>query len=73
MNSGNTRPYPHKRGRDTFLSIREYPYAAERRKRRREPVVELAVPGGVPDVAKFVIKVIEMHGKKTLRVIWERN
>jgi hypothetical protein len=73
MNSGNTRPYPHKRGRNTFLSIADYPYREERRKRPREPVVELAVEGGVPDIAEYVTEVAEMQGNTRLRTIWKRS
>jgi hypothetical protein len=72
MNSGNTRPYPHRRGRDTFLSIADYPYRAERRKRPREPIVELAVENGVPDIAEYVIEVAEMQRSVRLRTIWKR-
>ena len=72
MNSGNTRPYPHKRGRNTFLSIDNYPYSQERKKRPREPVVELAVEGGVPDIAEYVIEVSEMRDGRRLRTIWKR-
>jgi hypothetical protein len=72
MNSGNTRPYPHKRGRNTFSAIEGFPYQEERRKRPREPIVELAVDGGVPDIAKHVVEVVEMRGNQRLRTIWKR-
>ena len=55
INSGATKPFPVARGRDTFLPIARYPYAAWRSRRARgERVVELAVTGGVPDIDRFV-------------------
>ena len=69
MNTGCTRPMPFPRGRDTFLSLDEYPYE-ERRKRGLEPVVELSILGGVPDIAEFTKRVVRMRGDTELRVIW---
>jgi hypothetical protein len=67
LNSGCTKPMPHPRGRDTFLSLAAYPYDAWMRKRRgRDPVVELAVPHSVPDVASFVVSVVEEGGGQPL-------
>ena len=58
INSGNTFPYPHPRGLDTFLSMNEYPYDKWREKRRdRDPIVELAVRHSVPDVVDVVVHV----------------
>ena len=75
INSGVTDPFPAPRGRDTFRSIADYPYAEWRRKRGRrgEPVVELAVLGGVPDVARFVRRVRRMRGGVAEGVLWERG
>ncbi|XXV24095.1 hypothetical protein WME87_37790 [Sorangium sp. So ce1389] len=58
MNSGNTRPYPHPRGRDTFLPLSEYPFES-RRMRRLEPAVELTVEYSVPDIRDVVLHVEE--------------
>ena len=73
MNSGNTKPYPWPRGRDTFPSISQCPFREWQTKRRTEPVVELAVMRGIPNVEKFVLCVKEMRGDETLRVIWRRS
>lgn len=63
INSGATKPFGASRGRSTFLPISDYPYSLWRRKRKRgERVVELAVEGGVPDIARFVRKVMTMRG-----------
>lgn len=62
INSGCTKPFPHPRGVDTFRSIDDYPYEDWRKKRRRgERVVELSVLSGVPDVSKFVRRVVVMR------------
>ena len=63
INSGATRPFGVPRGLSTFLPIADYPYESWRRTRPRgERVVELAVTGGVPDVARFVRRVVTMGG-----------
>ncbi|WP_210530059.1 DUF7002 family protein [Rubellimicrobium arenae] len=75
INSGVTDPFPAARGWDTFRPIGDYPYADWRRKRGRrgEPVVELAVLGGVPDIARFVRRVVRMRGDCEEAVTWERR
>ena len=67
INSGTTKPFPStasKRGRDTFLPIADYPYARWRAQGRKagERVVELTVNYAVPDVARFVRRVVTMRG-----------
>jgi hypothetical protein len=57
INSGSTL-YPNapQRGTGTFQPIRDYPYAERLRGRTPQTaVVELAVPGGVRDLAGHVI------------------
>ena len=71
MNSGCTKPFPHPRGRRTFLPISEYPFD-ERRNRGADAVVELAIEGGVPDIARHVISVSRMRGAAVLETIFER-
>lgn len=64
MNSGNTKPFPHKRDENTFLRIRDYPYDQWRQKRQKgERVVELAIDYSVPDLARFVKRVTVVNGK----------
>jgi len=62
MNTGATRPMPHPRGKDTFLPIKHYPYE-NRRRRGLEPVVEFAVTGGVLDVERYLIDVLQINGQ----------
>lgn len=67
MNSGNTWPIPHRRGKDIFCRIPDYPV-----KRSGEPVkkvVELVVDYAVPNISDFVIEVRRMQGSEVLGVI----
>ena len=73
MNSGCTKPMPHPRGLATFRRIPQYPYAHWRARRSRgERVVELAVDQAVPDIAKFVRRVVRMKGNSELDVLFAR-
>jgi hypothetical protein len=72
MNSGCTKPFPHPRGKNTFLRISDYPYAEWKGKKKRgERVVELAVDYSVPDVSKFVTRVVQMKSFTELRVLFQ--
>ncbi|WP_062012412.1 hypothetical protein [Aureimonas sp. AU4] len=71
INTGFTARYPAPRGADTFLSIEDYPYARWRAKRARgERVVELAVSPGVPDIARFVRRVVRMREAEERALLW---
>jgi hypothetical protein len=69
INSGCTIPFPHQRGLETFRRIAEYPYT--RRKRNRDPIVELAVDYSVPDVRDFVTEVREAGAEQPTKVVWK--
>lgn len=72
INSGATLPFATPRGRGTFAPIEAYPYAEWRRRRPRgERVVELAVLGGVPDIERYVRRVVRMRGDREVGVVWE--
>lgn len=64
MNSGNTLPFAHPRGKSTFLPIHEYP--AKQSGKPVKPVAELVVDYGVPDIAKYVESVTRMRGNEVL-------
>ena len=71
INSGSTKPFPHPRGEKTFQRIADYPYAEWKGKRRRgERVVELAVDYAVPDVTKFVTRVVRMRASVELSILF---
>jgi hypothetical protein len=73
INTGSTVYKPQPRGLDTFKSIRDYPYAQWLSKRRgREPVVELAVMGGISDIIEFTHRVDQRQGTTVIRTIWSR-
>ena len=72
MNSGNTKPYPHQRGKGTFLRIRDYPYSCWRRKRKTgERVVELAVDYSIPDILRHVDRVVVMRNTEIEDALFE--
>jgi hypothetical protein len=74
INSGFAQRRAASRGRSTFSSIADYPYAAWRRKRARgERVVELAVTPGVPDMAAHTRRVVRMRGGDELETLWARD
>jgi hypothetical protein len=60
MNTGNTRPFAHRRGLATFGRMADYPFQ-ERIQKRLEPVVELAVEGGIRDILPYAVEVAEMQ------------
>jgi hypothetical protein len=73
INSGCTKPYPHPRGLTTFQPLGTYPFAAyDRARSRKDPAVELAVEGGIPDVREFVLTVEERRAGNPGRTLWQR-
>lgn len=66
MNSGNTFPMPHRRGRDTFRRIKDYPVGGKGRPKKE--VVEVVVDYSIPDIADHVLEVRVMRGDSTLGV-----
>lgn len=76
MNTGNTLPMPHPRGRDTFRNMHNYDYARRRRLPDYSAVVELTVAAGLPDVHDYVIRVEHAMSRKglywTTEVLFER-
>ncbi len=75
INSGatfNLGPAP--RGRATFQPVAEYDYASRRRKAAPAAcVVELTVDYAVPDIARFVRRVVAMRGGTAGRVVYVRG
>ena len=71
MNSGNTSPFAHPRGADTFLPLDRYPFE-DRRKRGLEPVVELGVLGGIPDIKTYIISADELSETSVRKRVYER-
>lgn len=70
MNSGNTKPFAHPRGRDTFLPLAQYPFWL-RKARGLEPVVELAVDYALADVEAHVLRVERRSAGQAPRVLWQ--
>lgn len=55
MNSGNTNPFPQKRGKGSFMKMNEYPFAAQRKRGPYYTVAELAVDAKIPKILDFVV------------------
>jgi hypothetical protein len=56
MNTGNTLPFAHPRGKATFKTLELYPYEQRKPLSDYSAVVELTVLGGVPDLKRHVLK-----------------
>lgn len=65
MNSGNTFPMPHFRGKNTFRRIADYPTKASCTPLKE--VVEVVVDYSIADIAKHVVEVRRIKGKAVLR------
>jgi hypothetical protein len=63
MNSGNTLPIAHPRGKATFSRMQDYPFRQRLKRGPYYTVVELAVEGGVPDLVNYTIRVDSMVSK----------
>lgn len=63
MNSGNTLPIAHPRGKATFSKMRDYPFRERLKRGLQYTVVELAIEGGVPNVVKYAIRAETMVSK----------
>jgi hypothetical protein len=61
MNTGNTRPFAHPRGLETFGRMGEYPFEARLHRGLYYTVVELAVEGGVPNIMDYAIEAALMQ------------
>lgn len=57
MNSGNTIPFSHKRGKNSFMKLNEYPFQQRRARGACHTVAELAVDTDIPDILDFVTSV----------------
>ncbi|MFL5344193.1 MAG: DUF7002 family protein [Hyalangium sp.] len=72
LNSGATKPFPARRGPDTFLPMARYPFSFwDQKRKRREPVVELTVAHSVPDIRDFVLRVEEYMGGQPDTLLFE--
>ena len=64
MNSGATRPYPWRRGRETFLRIGDFPFEERKRKAgARGPIAELCVDARVARIKDYVVKVVTVSAE----------
>jgi hypothetical protein len=72
MNSGNTIPFAQKRGKNSFMLMRDYPFRERLARGPYYSVVELAVSASVPDILDYTISVDYMCCKGN-RLHWVSN
>jgi hypothetical protein len=76
MNTGNTLPMPHPRGRHTFRAMDDYEYERRRRLPDYSAVVELTVIDRVRDIHQHVLRVEHASSQEdvyqTVEVLFER-
>lgn len=70
INSGNTFPYPHRRGLATFKRVCEYP--VKRNGHPAKEVVELVVEHSVPCIRRYVLAVDRMKGAEILENLYPK-
>jgi hypothetical protein len=64
---------PHPREKNCFLRIKDYDYEHWLKKRhKKDPVVEVAVDYGVPNIASMVMRVEILKTGGRSRVIFEK-
>lgn len=75
INSGCTKPMPHPRGKDCFLSLQEYPfdYWVKKRGKNGDSAVELTVEYAVPDISRLVTRVEIRKAGKVEKVIFKKS
>jgi hypothetical protein len=73
VNSGATLyPNASPRGRETFVAIEDYPFAARRKRHSLdEAIVELAVVDGVPDIKNYVLRAERRRRDQTEEVLYD--
>lgn len=74
INSGSTIYNPRERGKQTFLSLNEYPFEERRLARGvRNAVAEVAVGYAVPDLSEFTLLVEHRNSDRVLEVVYSRD
>jgi hypothetical protein len=68
INSGSTVYNPQPRGRATFASFDDFPYA-ERRKYGKGAVAELTIDYSIPDIKDFVLRAEVRKANKIVKVL----
>ena len=73
MNTGAAFMRAVPRGRDSFVPLADIPWDDWRAKRgKRDAVVEVAVPGGVPDARDHLLEVRRRQAGREDAVLWTR-
>jgi hypothetical protein len=72
INSGCTKPYPHKRGMNLFKKIVSYPFDARRKYGLQNAIAELAIDNHVSGIKTIALQAEERGANRVSRVFWER-
>lgn len=73
MNTGAAFMRAVPRGRESFVPLADIPWDEWKAKRgARDAVVEVAVPGGVPDAASYLLEVRRRQAGREDEVVWTR-
>jgi uncharacterized protein DUF7002 len=74
INTGSAVYKPQPRGLGTLSSIENYAYSHWFSKRGgKEPVVELAVTGGIPNILDLTLRVEQRQGSNVIETVWSRT
>ena len=74
MNTGAAFMRAVPRGRETFVPLGDLPWDDWRAKRgRADAVVEVAVPGGVPDAGRYLAEVRRRQAGRADEVLWAQE
>ena len=74
MNTGAAFMRAVPRGRESFVPLAALPWDDWKAKRgRADAVVEVAVPGGVPDAAAYLLEVRRRQAGRDDEVVWARS
>ena len=73
MNTGAAFMRAVPRGRDTFVPLADIPFDEWKAKRgQRDAVVEVVIPGGVPDAADYLLAVTRRQDGEPDETLWTR-
>jgi hypothetical protein len=73
INSGAAIYGVGKRGSSTFHRIRDYPFEENKKKKKEDAIVELAVDYAVKDISELTVRVEEWFENKPIRTIWVKG
>ena len=74
MNTGATKPMPHYRDYESFVTLAEFDYESSRRKRGKlRAIAEVTVPYAVLDILPMTLRVERVRSRGEASVLYERS